>query len=157
MSMLENFSGVDPASDAVLTGQAMAMALAVPGSNNFNIIGDANIAPLAAMNWGDGTWGESTWGDGLYRPDTDDIFPLTLNLGSISVENITPVSITGFALTATLNSVSEVSGEGNVIPTGNLLTMGQGTGTNVLIWNGVDPGTAPIDPPGWKPVDTNAA
>ena len=88
---------------------------------------------------------------------TDDIFPLTLNLGNIQVENITPVSLTGFALTATLNSVSEVSGEGNVIPTGNLLTMGQGTGTNVLIWNGVDPGTAPIDPPGWKPVDTNAA
>jgi len=157
MSMLENFSGVDPAPDAVVTGQAMAMALAVPGSNNFNIIGDGNIAPLSAMNWGDGTWGESTWGDGLYRPDTDDIFPLTLNLGSITVENITPVSITGFALTATLNSVSEVSGDGDVIPTGNLLTMGQGTGTNTLIWNGVDPGTAPIDPPGWKPVDTNAA
>ena len=60
MSMLENFSGADPEPDASATGQAMAIALAA--GDTFNIRGDANIAPLAAMGWSDGTWGESTWG-----------------------------------------------------------------------------------------------
>ena len=28
---------------------------------------------------------------------------------------------------------------------------------NVLIWNEVNTGTAPVDPPGWQEVPTNAA
>ena len=32
-----------------------------------------------------------------------------------------------------------------------------GTATNVLIWNEVNTGTAPVDPPGWQEVSTNAA
>ena len=93
MAMSENFSGTDPAPDASLTGQAMAMALAA--GDTFLIQGDANIAVLAAMTWGNGTWSESTWGDGLYRPDTDDIFPMTMALGTAVLEAVTQPTITG--------------------------------------------------------------
>jgi len=158
MSMLENFSGVDPAPDAEVTGQSMAMNLAIPGQNNFNIIGDANIAPLAAMGWSDGTWGESTWGDGLYRPDTDDIFPMTMSLGTATLDAVTTPTITGLTnLFTAVGSVTEISGDANVTPTGFGLTFSLGTATNVLIWNEVNTGTAPVDPPGWQEVSTNAA
>ena len=155
MSMLENFSGADPAPDAVATG--MAGAIALSSISNFEIKGDANIAPLANMNWGDGTWGESRWGNGQYRPDTDDIFPLTAALGTATLTALTPVDVTGFNITASLNNVAEVIGDGKVIPTGFALTNALGTATNVLIWNEVNTGTAPVTPPGWQEVDTNAA
>ena len=155
MSMLENFSGADPAPDAVATGNAMAIALAA--GDTFNIIGNANIAPLAAMGWSDGTWGESRWGNGLYRPDTDDIFPLTAALGTAVLDAVTNPTITGLGVQQVRLGSVTVIGEGNVIPTGNNLTINQGTGTNVLIWNAVDTGSAPTTPPGWQEVPTNAA
>ena len=155
MSMLENFSGADPAPDAVATGNAMAAALAA--GNTFDIQGDANIAPLAAMGWSDGTWGESRWGNGLYRPDTDDIFPITAALGTAVLDAVTTPTITGLGVQQVRVGNVTVTGEGNVIPTGNNLTIGQGTGTNVLIWNAVDTGSAPTTPPGWQEVPTNAA
>ena len=155
MSMLENFSGADPAPDAVVTGNVMAIALAA--GDTFDITGDANIAPLAAMGWGDGTWSESTWGDGLYRPDTDDIFPLTAALGTAVLDAVTQPTITGLGVQQVRVGNVTVIGEGNVIPTGNNLTISQGTGTNVLIWNAVDTGSAPTTPPGWQEVPTNAA
>jgi len=129
MSMLENFSGVDPEPDVSLTGNAMAAALAA--GNTFDIIGDASLNLTGQ--------------------------PLTISQGTAQLESLTQVDIIGFPLTATLNSVTEVIGTATVIPTGFALTNSLGTSTNVLIWNGVDPGTAPIDPPGWTPVDTNAA
>ena len=140
-----------------VTNPTQAIAIALAAGDTFNIQGDANIAPLAAMGWSDGTWGESTWGDGLYRPDTDDIFPLTASLGTATLDANTIVDLTGVTLqTVQLGSVT-VTGTGNVILTGNSLTIGQGTGTNVLIWNAVDTGSAPTTPPGWKEVPTNAA
>ena len=155
MSMLENFSGVDPAPDAVATGNAMAAALAA--GNTFDITGDANIAPLAAMGWSDGTWGESRWGNGLYRPDTDDIFTITAALGTAVLDAVTTPTITGLGVQQVRVGNVTVTGEANIIPTGNNLTIGQGTGTNVLIWNAVDTGSAPTTPPGWQEVPTNAA
>ena len=155
MSMLENFSGVDPGPDAQVTGNVMAAALAA--GDTFDITGDANIAPLAAMGWSDGTWGESRWGNGLYRPDTDDIFPLTAALGTATLDAVTNPTITGLGVQQVRVGNVTVVGEGNVIPTGNNLTIGQGTGTNVLIWNAVDTGSAPTTPPGWQEVPTNAA
>ena len=155
MSMLENFSGVDPAPDAQVTGNVMAAALAA--GDTFDITGDANIAPLAAMGWSDGTWGESRWGNGLYRPDTDDIFPLTAALGTATLDAVTNPTITGLGVQQVRVGNVTVVGQGNVIPTGNNLTMGQGTGTNVLIWNAVDTGSAPTTPPGWQEIPTNAA
>jgi len=155
MSMLENFSGVDPAPDAQVTGNVMAAALAA--GDTFDITGDANIAPLAAMGWSDGTWGESRWGNGLFRPDTDDIFPITAALGTAVLDAVTTPTITGLGVQQVRVGDVTVIGEGNVIPTGNDLTIGQGTGTNILIWNAVDTGSAPTTPPGWQEVPTNAA
>ena len=155
MSMLENFSGADPGPDANATGQAMAAALAA--GNTFDISGDANIAPLANMNWGQGTWGESTWGDGLYRPDTDDIFPLTMALGTATLDALTPADITGLPLLSMYTGTPGTIGDANVIPTGFGLTFAVGSGTNALIWNKVPTGSAPVTPPGWKEVPTNAA
>ena len=155
MSMQENFSGVDPEPDAEATGQAMAMNLSP--ISNFNITGDATTRVLTAMGWSNGTWSESKWGNGTFLAVPDVTFSLSANLGTAILDANTIPTITG--LTNLFTNVGTVitTGTGKVIPTGNLLTMGLGTATNVLIWNGVDPGTAPIDPPGWKPVDTNAA
>ena len=130
MAMSENFSGVDPAPDAEATGQAMAMNLA-PG-NTFSIEGDANT----------GVDGQA----------------VAANLNSVSVDLNTPVDVSGFPLTMALNNDDIIIiPECNVSPTGFGLTASLGTATNVLIWNEVDTGTAPVDPPGWQEVSTNAA
>ena len=155
MSMLENFSGVDPEPDAEATGQAMAMTLSP--ISNFNITGDATTRVLTAMGWSNATWGNSKWGNGTFLAVPDVTFSLTANLGTAVLDANTIPTITGLTNVFTNVGTLTATGTGKVIPTGNLLTMGLGTSTNVLIWNGVDPGTAPIDPPGWKPVDTNAA
>jgi hypothetical protein len=155
MSMLENFSGVDPEPDAEATGQAMAMTLSP--ISNFNITGDATTRVLTAMGWSNATWGNSKWGNGTFLAVPDVTFSLTANLGTAVLDANTIPTITGLTNVFTNVGTLTATGTGKTIPTGNLLTMGLGTSTNVLIWNGVDPGTAPIDPPGWKPVDTNAA
>ena len=156
MAMSENFSGVDPAPDAEATGQAMAMNLA-PG-NTFSIEGDANTgAGDTTMNWGNSTWGNSKWGNGQYIADPTYGQTMTVNLNSVVVDLNLPVDVTGFALTAALNSVANIETTNVVFPTGFGLTASVGTATNVLIWNEVNTGTAPVDPPGWQEVNTNAA
>ena len=155
MAMQENFSGADPAPDAEATGQAMAMNLSP--ISNFNITGDATTRVLTAMGWSNATWGESKWGNGTFLAVPDVTFSLAANLGTAVLDANTIPTITGLTNLFTNVGTLTATGTGKVIPTGNLLTMGLGTATNVLIWNGVDPGTAPIDPPGWKPVNTNAA
>jgi len=130
MAMTENFSGVDPAPDAEATGQAVAMNLA-PG-NTFIIQADANT----------GVSGQA----------------MAANLNSVSVDLNTPVDVSGFPLTMALNNDDIIIiGECNVSPTGFGLTASLGAATNVLIWNEVNTGTAPVDPPGWQEVSTNAA
>ena len=130
MAMSENFSGVDPAPDAEATGQAMAMNLA-PG-NTFIIQADANTDVSGQT--------------------------MTVNLNSVVVDLNTPVDVSGFPLTAALNNDDIIIiTECNISPTGFGLTASLGTATNVLIWNEVDTGTAPVDPPGWQEVSTNAA
>ena len=158
MAMSENFSGVDPAPDAIVTGQTMAAFLAVPGQNNFDITGDANTGVGdTTMAWGDATWGNSRWNNGSFIADPNYGQTMTMTLGTAAGELLTPVDVTGIALTATLNSVADVITETRVFPPGNALTFSLGTATNVLIWNEVNTGTAPVDPPGWQEVDTNAA
>tara|TARA_Y100000401_G_scaffold104735_1_gene96811 strand:+ start:1410 stop:2882 length:1473 start_codon:yes stop_codon:yes gene_type:complete len=157
MAMSENFSGVDPAPDAEITGQAMAAFLAVPGQNNFEITGDANTgAGDTTMAWGDATWGNSRWNNGSFIADPNYGQTMAMSLGTAAGSLLTPVDVTGIALTSALGSVTTVQ-ETRVFPPGNALTFSLGTATNVLIWNEVNTGTAPVDPPGWQEVDTNAA
>ncbi len=158
MAMSENFSGADPAPDATVTGQQMSMSLAIPGQNNFDITGDANTGVGdTTMAWGDATWGNSRWNNGSFIADPNYGQTMAMSLGTASGELLTPVDVTGIALTAALNSPADVVTETRVFPSGNALTFNLGTATNVLIWNEVNTGTAPVDPPGWQEVDTNAA
>ena len=133
MSMLENFSGVDPEPDVSLTGNAVAAALS--SIANFTIIGDANVPITNVAN----------------------NLSMAMTTGNAELEALTPVDVTGFTLTAALNNVAEVTGDANISTTGFGLTNSLGTATNVLIWNEVNTGTAPVDPPGWQEVNTNAA
>ena len=158
MAMAEGLDGADPAPDATLTGIQMSISLAIPGQNNFDITGDANTgAGDTTMAWGDATWGNSRWNNGQFIADPNYGQTMALTLGNESVDLNTPVDVTGFALTAALNSVANVETTNVVFPSGNALTMSLGTGTNTLIWNAVDTGSAPTTPPGWKEVPTNAA
>ena len=152
MAMSENFSGVDPAPDAEVTGQAMAMFL-----SNVEVHGDANTsAGDTTMSWGDATWGNSRWGNGVFNADPNYGQTMTMTLGQETVDLNTPIDVTGIALTVNLGTVTTTQ-ETKVFPSGNALTFALGTATNVLIWNEVNTGTAPVDPPGWQEVNTNAA
>ncbi len=71
-----------------------------------------------------------------------------LGLGTIDLN--TPVDLTGIAMSASVGSVTTI-GEGKVTLTGLGLTSELGTIKSV-IWNQVDTGTAPVDPPGWVEV-----
>jgi len=162
MAMSENFSGVDPAPDAEVTGQQMSMSLAQTtdtlGPNNFNIIGNATTGVGdTTMNWSDSTWGNSRWGNGQYTADPAYGNNAVVTLGTAVADLNQEFSVTGFSLTTALNSVADVETTNVVFPTGNALTIGLGAGTNTLIWNAVDTGSAPTTPPGWQEVPTNAA
>tara|TARA_R100001244_G_scaffold68779_1_gene56215 strand:+ start:3262 stop:4506 length:1245 start_codon:yes stop_codon:yes gene_type:complete len=154
MAMQENFSGVDPSPDAMLVGQSMAANL-TPGSS-YDITGDANVTIETAMGFGNGYWGESRWGNGVYFADPNFTFSLAMGLGSVVGTPNTVPDITGFALVMQEGD-EDTSGNAKVDLTGNTLTFALGTATNVLIWNEVPTGTAPVDPPGWQEVDTSAA
>jgi len=80
---------------------------------------------------------------------------MTAALGQETIDLNTPVDVTGIAMTATL-SEENVVGNANVTPTGIALTMSLNS-ANALIWNEVNTGSAPIDPPGWVEVPTRAA
>jgi len=93
-------------------------------------------------------------------------------LGQLGMQGDVPQDVTGIAMSANLGSVVVVPGQEvpltglpglarvasvtaiihvDVLLTGNALTMEQGSGS-ALIWNEVNTGTAPIDPPGWQEV-----
>ena len=92
--------------------------------------------------------------------------------GQLGMQGDVPQDVTGIAMSAGLGSVVVVPGQEvpltglpglarvasvtpiihvDVLVTGNALTIAQGSGS-ALIWNEVNTGTAPIDPPGWQEV-----
>ena len=75
-------------------------------------------------------------------------------LGVGTLDAVTLVDLTGISMSANLGSVTVIA-EGKVTLTGLGLTMAEGT-NRTLIWNQVNTGTAPLDPPGWQEVDTAA-
>jgi len=76
-------------------------------------------------------------------------------LGTGTLDAVTFADVTSIAMTANLGSVTTVA-NANVTPTGIELTMALNS-ANALIWNEVNTGSAPIDPPGWQEVPTRAA
>ena len=75
---------------------------------------------------------------------------IAAGLGLGELDAVTIAAVNGISLSANLGSVTTF-GNANVIPTGLSLTMALGT-TKTLVWNQVDTGTAPVDPPGWVEV-----
>ena len=77
-------------------------------------------------------------------------FALSAALGNETIDLNTPVNVTGNPLLARVASASAFT---DVTATFNGfgLTTGVGSG-NALIWNEVNTGSAPIDPPGWREV-----
>lgn len=146
LAMTSSEGTVDPEPDAVITGIQMTATL-----NNVVVTADANSGAITPIKWGEETWGLSTWGDGTYLDGSGYSEAATINLGTAILDNITIAAPSGQALTMQLNSVTEFDGNANVTPTGLGLTMALGTNTT-LIWNQVDTGTAPVDPPGWVEV-----
>ena len=80
---------------------------------------------------------------------------MTAALGQETIDLNTPVDVTGIAMTAVLSEESVV-GDATAQCTGIALTMSLNS-VNALIWNDVNTGSAPIDPPGWQEVPTRAA
>ena len=76
---------------------------------------------------------------------------IAAGLGIGTLDAVTPLDLTGISMTANLGSIANITGHANVFPTGLSLTMALGT-TKTLVWNQVDTGTAPVDPPGWVEV-----
>jgi len=141
---------VDPAPDANLTGIAMAAVL-----DDVITQGDANTGIITDIAWGEQTWGQSTWGNGSYFDATGYAQAATINLGTAVLDANTIAEVSGQEMTMQENSVDEVTGNANVLVSGNALTMAQGS-LRTLIWNQVNTGTAPVVPPGWQEVDTAA-
>ena len=77
-------------------------------------------------------------------------FGLSANLGNETIDLNTPVNVTGNALLARLASVSAFT-DITVTFNGFGLTTTIGSGS-ALIWNEINTGSAPIDPPGWREV-----
>jgi hypothetical protein len=80
---------------------------------------------------------------------------MTANLGTVVGDANTIASPSGIPITAVLSEESVV-GDAIVQLTGFGLTMSLNS-ANALIWNEVNTGSAPIDPPGWQEVPTRAA
>ncbi len=146
-----------------VTGIAMTAALGTPTeitgdativANTLNVaqltLGVVDPAPDAAVtgNFMIGALGTLGFqGDVLPVPTG---LPLTAGLGSVTVDLNQQVNVTGNPLLARVASVSAFT-DVNATFNGFGLTTTVGSG-NALIWNEVNTGSAPIDPPGWREV-----
>lgn len=148
---------------APVTGIAMTAALGSPQevSGDANIVANTlNVAQLTlgvvdpapdAMITGNGSiLSLGTLGfQGDVSPSVTGI-AMSANLGTATINLNTPVDITGIALTAALGNETTFT---DVTATFNgfELTMNINS-ANALIWNEINTGSAPIDPPGWREV-----
>ena len=110
---------VDPAPDAMITGNFMIGAL-----GNLGFQGDVLPVPTGIA--------------------------MSANLGRVTVDLNQQVDVTGFALTAALGDETAFS-DVTVDTTGFGLTITLNS-ASALIWNQINTGSAPIDPPGWQEV-----
>jgi hypothetical protein len=143
MSMQEG--DVDPAPDAMVTGNAAAMFV-----GDETVTGDANTGTITNIAWGEQAWGESTWGNGTYLSGASYSQAATISLGTAVGDANTIASITGQLMTMQEGDEGTTA-NARVNVTGINLTFSVGTVYN-LIWNEVNTGTTSI----WTEVDTAA-
>ena len=141
-----------------VTGQALTATLGVETveghanvtANTLNVaqvtLGAVDPAPDAMIQGNFMIAALGTLGQGSAKTVTG--FGLPITLASATVDLNTPVNVTGFALNNQLAGVTAFT-DIDVIPTGFGLTMAVGSGS-ALIWNEVDTGSAPLEPPGWQ-------
>ena len=148
---------------AAVTGIAMTAAVSAPEAvkgnadfflNTLNVaqvtLGNVDPAPDANFT---GEAMIASLGNAVGAIDYIDIptgIPMTAALASVTAVPSQEVDVTGISMNAQLASVTTVI-HVDISVTGLGLTMNQGNG-NALIWNEVDTGSAPIDPPGWQEV-----
>ncbi len=146
-----------------VSGIAMTAALGTPTevtgdativANTLNVaqltLGVVDPAPDAAVtgNFMIGALGTlGMQGDVLPVPTG---IAMSANLGSVTVDLNQQVNVTGNPLLARVASVTAFT-DVNATFNGFGLTTTVGSG-NALIWNEVNTGSAPIDPPGWREV-----
>jgi len=145
-----------------VTGIAMTGAV-----GNLSLKGES-VVLLNTLNIANATLGQID-----PAPDANLLSQLaTMSTGTLGMQGDVPQDVTGIAMSAGLGSVVAVPGQEvpltglpalarlsspsyiihvDVLLTGNALTMAQGSGS-ALIWNEVNTGTAPINPPGWQEV-----
>jgi len=143
MSMQEG--NVDPAPDAMVTGNAAAMFV-----GDETVTGDANTGTITPIKWGEQAWGDSTWGNGTYLSGASYSQAATISLGTAVGDANTIASITGQLMTMQEGDEGTTA-NARVNVTGINLTFSVGTVYN-LIWNEVNTGTTSI----WTEVDTAA-
>jgi len=148
---------------AVVTGIAMTAAagtLASTGSatltlNTLNVaqatLGDVDPAPdamiigepmVASLGTAVGQAGAGATPSGI---------PMTAGLGTVVAVPSQEVVPTGIPAEVRLSSAFNINIHVDIPVTGLGLTINQGS-ANALIWNEVDTGSAPLDPPGWQEV-----
>ena len=76
---------------------------------------------------------------------------MTAGLGTVTAVPGQEIVPTGFPVEARLSSAFNILIHVDIQVTGLGLTMNQGSGS-ALIWNEVNTGSAPLDPPGWQEV-----
>ena len=148
---------------ASVSGIAMTAALGSPAevtgdativANTLNVaqitLGQVDPAPDAAVtgNFMIGSLGTLGF-QGDVSPSVTG-FGLSANLGSVTVDLNQQVNVTGNPLLARVASVSAFT-DATATFNGFGLTTTLGSG-NALIWNEINTGSAPIDPPGWREV-----
>jgi len=148
---------------AAVTGIAMTAAVSAPESvtgnadfflNTLNVaqatLGNVDPAPDANFT---GEAMIASLGNAVGIINYTDIptgIAMTATLASVTAVPSQEADVTGISMNAQLASVTPII-HVDVSVTGLGLTMNQGNG-NALIWNEVDTGSAPIDPPGWREV-----
>jgi hypothetical protein len=143
MSMQEG--DLDPAPDAMVTGNAAAMFI-----GDETVTADANTGTITNIAWGEQAWGESSWGNGTYFDATGYAQAATISLGTAVGDANTIASITGQLMTMQEGDEGTTA-NARINVTGINLTFSVGTVYN-LIWNEVNTGTTSI----WTEVDTAA-
>jgi hypothetical protein len=143
-----------------VTGQALTTAIGtetVSGDSNITAntlnvaqltLGNVDPAPDAMIQGNFMIAALGTLGQGSAKTVTGQA--MTMALASVVADLNQEVSVTGISMNAQLASASGKT-DIDVIPTGFGLTIALGSGS-ALIWDEVDTGSAPIDPPGWQDV-----
>ena len=146
--------------NVAVTGQALTTTIGtetVSGDANLTLntlnvaqitLGAVDPAPDAYITGNFMIAALGTLGQGSAKTVTG--FSLPMALASVTVDLNQQVDVTGISMNAQLASASGKA-DIDVIPTGFGLTIAVGSGS-ALIWNEVDTGSAPIDPPGWQTV-----